>query len=117
MRRSSWTPSIVPNGHDKIVYFLLDDFARPGRAWRETNAEQTDMEAVITDLMAGQYSDPITVVAFNLAERCANHVSEDAAHEIRRRADLAGDDPTSSIVAFADCQAGHERQLTLRLAK
>jgi hypothetical protein len=118
MRKSTWTPSIVPTGHDQTVYLVLDDFGRRlGRAWRETDTDRTDLESVITDLMAGQYNDPITVVAFNLSERWANDVSEDIAREIQRRADLSSNDLTSSIVDFVDRHAGRERQLTLRLAK
>jgi hypothetical protein len=37
MRKSSWTPSIVPNGDDQDVYIVLDDFGRNGRAYRETD--------------------------------------------------------------------------------
>jgi RNA binding exosome subunit len=110
-----WTPSIVPKGHDETVYLVLDDFGRQGRAYRETDVERTDLEAVINDLMAGQYSNPITVVAFNLAERWANDVSEDIAHEIQSRADLASQDLTSSIEDFVGRHARRERQLTLRL--
>ena len=112
----SWTPSIVPKGHDKTVYLVLDDFGRQGRAYRETDVERTDLEAVINDLMTGQYNNPVTVVAFNLAERWANDVSEDIAHEIQSRADLASQDLTSSIEDFVQGYAGRERQLALRLA-
>jgi hypothetical protein len=110
-----WTPSIVPNGHDQTVYLILDDFGQQGRAYRETDVERTDLETVINDLMTGQYHNPITVVAFNLAERWANDVSEDIAREIQRRADLASEDLTSSIEDFVDRHAGRERQLALRL--
>ena len=50
MRRSSWTPSIVPNDNDETVYLVADDFGRLGRAWRETDYEATDLETVIQDL-------------------------------------------------------------------
>jgi hypothetical protein len=110
-----WTPSIVPNGHDQTVYLVLDDFGRQGRAYRETDVERTDLETVVNDLMIRQYRNPIAVVAFNLAERWANDVSEDIAREIQRRADLAGEDLTSSIEEFVDRYAGRERQLALRL--
>ena len=69
MRRSSRTPSIVPNDNDETVYLVADDFGRLGRAWRETDYEATDLETVIQDLLTGQYSNPIRVVAFNTAER------------------------------------------------
>jgi hypothetical protein len=66
MRRS---PSIVPPGGDQEVYFVLDDFGtRLGRAWRESDVEHTDLETVITDLLDGQYNNPVRVIGFNTAE-------------------------------------------------
>lgn len=47
MRKSGWTPSIVPNGDDQNVYIVVDDFGRKGRAYRETDVERTELEAVI----------------------------------------------------------------------
>jgi hypothetical protein len=47
MRRSSWTPSIVPNDNDETIYLVADDFGRLGRAWREVDYEATDLETVI----------------------------------------------------------------------
>jgi len=41
--------------------------------------------------------------------------SQDVAHEIRRRADLAGDDLAPSIAEFVETHAGPPRQLSLRL--
>ena len=58
MRRSNWTPSIVPNDNDETVYLVADDFGRLGRAWREADYETTDLETVIQDLLTGQYSNP-----------------------------------------------------------
>ena len=58
MRRSSWTPSIVPNDIDETVYLVANDFGRLGRAWREADYETTDLETVIQDLLTGQYSNP-----------------------------------------------------------
>ncbi|MDO8944549.1 MAG: hypothetical protein Q7U75_15305 [Desulfobacterales bacterium] len=114
--RKPWIPSIVPNGHDETVYLVLEDFGRNGRAWRETDVERSDLETVITDLMSGQYANPVTVVAFNLAERWANDVSEDIAREIQMRADLAHTDLSSTPEAFVERHAGRrERQLALRL--
>jgi hypothetical protein len=64
MRRS---PSIVP-GTDQDVYLVLDDFGRLKCAWRETNVPDTDLEAVIDDLLEGQYNNPVRVIGFNTAE-------------------------------------------------
>jgi hypothetical protein len=44
MRRSSWTPSIVPNDNDETVYLVADDFGLYGRAWSEADYEATDLE-------------------------------------------------------------------------
>jgi hypothetical protein len=35
MRRSNWTPSIVPRGDDHDVYLVVDDLGRLGRIWLE----------------------------------------------------------------------------------
>jgi hypothetical protein len=116
MRRSGWTPSIVPNVGDQDVYLVLDCFDRAGCAWREADTEATDLETVIADLMSGQYNDPQRVVAFNTYEHWADDVSEDVAREIRRRADARYEDLSSSIEDFVVRHAGRERQLNLRLA-
>jgi hypothetical protein len=56
--RRNWTPSIVPESDDQNVYLVLDDLGRLGRIWPEADAEATDLETVITDLLTGQYSSP-----------------------------------------------------------
>jgi hypothetical protein len=82
----------------------------------QNRSEQTDLETLITDLMTGQFNDPVRVVAFNTAEHWSEDTSEDVAREILPRLDLAGDALPSSIAAFVDCHLGPDRQLTLRLA-
>jgi hypothetical protein len=54
---SSWTPSIVPA--DQIIYLVLDDFGDIGRCWREAGVEATDLATVITDMLRGEYNDPV----------------------------------------------------------
>jgi len=87
----------VPNGDDQTVYLVKDDLGRLGAVWREADAETIDLETVITDLMAGQYKDPIRVIAFNTVERWSEDVSEDIAREIRRRFDLQLSDVPSGL--------------------
>ena len=58
MRKSNWTPSIVPNDQDQTVYLVADHFGKNGRAWRKTDCETADLETVIQDLLTGQYSNP-----------------------------------------------------------
>jgi hypothetical protein len=117
MRKSNWTPSIVPTDQDETVYLVADDFGRLGRAWREADYEATDLETVIQDLLTGQYKNPFRVVAFNTAERRSEDVSEDVARELRRRCDLQMCDLPSTISDFVERHEGPDRrQLTLRFA-
>src|SRR5882757_7815592 len=88
MRKSIRTPSIVPNGDDHNVYLVMDDLGRLGPVWREADGRAAELEAVILDLLAGQYKSPIRVVAFNTAEQWSQDVSADVAQELRRRCDL-----------------------------
>jgi hypothetical protein len=114
--RRSWTPSIVPTDHDQTIYLVVNKFGYLGTAFTETDVEQADLETVITDLMSGQYSDPVRVVAFNTTEHWSDDASEDVARESMRRLDLAGGALPSSLAAFVDSHVGPDRQLTLRLA-
>jgi hypothetical protein len=111
----SFFPSIVPNGPDQNFYLVINNFGNLGTAFPETDVDKADLETVIGDLMSGQYSDPVRVVAFNTAEQWSADVSQDVAHEIRRRADIAGDDVAPSIAQFVETHAGPARQLSLRL--
>jgi peptidoglycan/xylan/chitin deacetylase (PgdA/CDA1 family) len=62
---------------------------------RETDVKDTDLEAVITDLLEGQYRSPVRVVGFNTAQGWARDVSEDLADEIRRRCGMMAEVPAS----------------------
>jgi hypothetical protein len=117
MRKSHWTPSIIPSDNDQTVYLVAEDFGKSGRAWREADYDEaTDLETVIQDLLSSQYNNPIRVVAFNTEERWSEDVSEDVAHELRRRCDLQQRNLPSSIRDFVERYEAHSRgQLTLRL--
>ena len=65
--RRSWTPSIVPNGHDQTFYIVVNNYGKLGPAFAEAHLETT-----ITDLMSGQYGD--CVVAFNTSALVACNV-------------------------------------------
>src|SRR4030081_2678266 len=109
-------PSIVPSGHDQTLYHVINNFGNLGTAFPETDVDKADLETIIGDLMSGQYSNPVRVVAFNTAEQWAADAWQDVAREILRRLDLAGNALPSSIAAFFDSHLGPDRQLTLRLA-
>jgi hypothetical protein len=114
--RRSWTPSIVPNGPDQTFYIVVNNYGELGPAFAEIDLGEAGLKTIITDLMSGQYSDPVRVVAFNATEHWSEDASEDVARGIMHRLDLAGDALPSSLAAFVDSHAGPDRQLTLRLA-
>jgi hypothetical protein len=106
----------VPNGHDQTFYLVINNYGTLGPAFAETDVGEADLETTISDLMSGQYSDPVRVVSFNISEHWSEDASEDVGLEIMRRLDLAGRALPSSLVPFVDSHVGLERQLTLRLA-
>jgi len=106
----------VPNGHDQNFYVVVNNYGKLGPAFAETDLGEADLETTISDLMSGQYSDPVRVVAFNTTEYWSEDASEHVAREIVRRLDLAGGALPSSLVPFVDNHVGPDRQLTLRLA-
>lgn len=109
MRRSSWAPSIVPRGDNQNVYLVVDDFGRSGRAYRETDVERADLEAIIMGMLEGDYRNPVRVVGFNTA------VSADVAHELRQRCDLQLRDVPFHLEEFVERYEGryHDVQLPL----
>jgi hypothetical protein len=116
MRKSSWTPSIVPRGDDHDVYLVADNLGRLGRVWREADYETTDFETVVTDMLDGQYKDPRGIFAFNTAEGWSRDVSADIAAELRRRCDLQLRDVPSDLQDFVDRYDAVDRsQLSLPL--
>ena len=78
------SPSIAP-GSDRDIYLVLDDLGRAGRAWRETDLEDSDREMLNADLLEDQYKNPLRVIAFNTAEGWSRDASEDVAREIQQR--------------------------------
>ena len=90
-------------------------FRQNGSAWRETDCEKADLETVIQDLLTGQYSNPSRVIAFNTAERWSEDVSEDVAHELRRRCDQQMRDIPLPLQDFTDRYEGRYRDVQLPL--
>jgi len=59
----AWTPPIVPKGDDENVYLVVDDLGSYGEVWREIETVRTDLEAVVTALLDGQYVIPFGSLA------------------------------------------------------
>jgi hypothetical protein len=62
-----------------------------GRAWRETDVLDDSFEAVITDLLDGEYTNPICVIAFNTTNGSSHDISEVVVVEVRAHAANIGD--------------------------
>jgi hypothetical protein len=92
------SPSIVPHGADQDTYLVLDDLGgRLGCSWRETDAESADRETLIRDLVDGQFSKPLRIVSFNVAQGWCRDVTVDIADELRRRYVEFGEVPDSVL--------------------
>jgi hypothetical protein len=115
MRRSGWTPSIVPNDDDQTAYIVVDDFGPIGRSYRETDVGRADLEAIIMGMLGGQYSDPVRVIGFNTAEGWSQDVSADLAHEVRQRCDLQMRDVPFYLENFVERYEGRFRDVQLPL--
>ena len=80
---------LVPDG-DVIVHIVLNDFGDLGRAYVETDEAAADEATIIENILTGQYSCPLRVVAFNTAEGWSRDVTEDIAVAVMNRANGEG---------------------------
>ena len=111
-----WSPNHVPYGADQTVYLVVDSFGASGAVCRETEVERTDLEAIIGDLISGQFNDPVRVVAFNTLEHWSNDVSAEVAAEIQARCDINGEPLPEHLKDFAQRHARSSHKLALQLA-
>jgi hypothetical protein len=77
-------PGLVPH-FDVTVHIVLDDCGKVGRVYRETDEQEASLDSVVDDLLAGQFNNPVRVVAFNTSEGWSRDVSEDVAREVVNR--------------------------------
>ena len=96
------SPSIVPE-IDRDVCLVLDDFGLLlGRAWRETDVHDANFESVIADLLDGQYTNPICVIAFNTTKGSSHDISNVVALELRTRCEHQGRELPESLQQFVE---------------
>jgi hypothetical protein len=104
------TLSLVPD-FDTTVHLVLDHFGTNGRAYREVDQEEADLEAVIDALVRGQYKKPVRVVAFITSEGWARDASEDVGWEILRRIAKEGKPVPASTRDFLIFHVGEDETL------
>jgi hypothetical protein len=108
MSRTAWS---VPYGADQTAYVVVDRLGRLEGVEREIEVERTDIEAIIADLVAGQFNDPVRVIAYNTLEHWSQDISEDIALEIQSRCDIEGTAVPEHIQDFVVNFAAPARRL------
>lgn len=107
---SEASPSFVPSS-DVIVYLVLNDFGKLGRAYLETDEDKADLETVVRNLLAGEYRKPVRVVAFNTGEFWSRDASEDIAWEVINRAVATATRLPEATHHFVASQLGEDAAL------
>ena len=82
---ASFEPPSVPYGADETIFVVVENTGSP-----EREVERSDLETVVADLLAGQFEDPVRVLAFNTLEHWSKDLSADVAREIQARCDSDG---------------------------
>ncbi len=77
------TPPLAPSEQAPTVHIVLDDFGpKLGRAYRETDEGAANEATIVENILNGEYSCPLRVVAFNVAEGWAHDVSNEIANRL-----------------------------------
>jgi hypothetical protein len=107
-------PEVVPYGADQTIYLVVDSFGeKEGSVYREAEVERADLETVIGDLLAGQFNNPVRVIAFNTLEHWTEDVSAPVAAEIQSRCDIDGQPLPEHVKDFVEAHGGPARQQAL----
>ena len=61
---------------------MLNDFGKLGSAYVETDEAEADETTIVSNIIDGEYSNPVRVVAFNTHEGWSRDVTEDIARKI-----------------------------------
>jgi hypothetical protein len=120
MRRSSWSPAILPYGTDQkrsCPTARIKPSPSLSTAWvgsvgftaKPTSSGRTSKQPSPASSQ-GQFNDPIRVVAFNSLERWPREVSEDITLEIQTRCASISEHIQDFVANFT----GPTRQLAMR---
>jgi hypothetical protein len=95
---------MVPYGADQTVYVVTDNCGATQSGNRAV--ECSDIETVITDLLAGKFRDPVLVTAFNTLEHWSQDLSAEVAREIEARCDIDGVPVPEHVRDFLELHTG-----------
>ena len=79
-------PLVPREPFDVTVHIVLNDFGPLGRAYIETDEAEADEATIIENILTGQYSHPVRVIAFNTTEGWARDVTENIARAVLSKA-------------------------------
>ena len=79
------TPPLAPKLTDDVtVHIVLNDFGEK-RAFLETDEAEADEWTIVSNILNGEYSNPVRVAAFNIAEGWSRDVTDDIARAVIER--------------------------------
>ena len=110
MPENGLSPPLMPYGADQTIYLVVDSIGVNGAA-HEIELERPDRETVLADLLAGKFSAPARVIAFNTLEHWSRDISRDVAEEIRTLCDIEGHPVPEDIIDFVEAHIGRAGQL------
>jgi hypothetical protein len=97
------SPASLPLERD--LHFVLCDFGRSGQAYVETDPAEADASTIVRNLLQGQYSRPVRVLALNVEEGWVRDVSKIIAAKVRDEARRVGQGLTSGTRAFVEAHS------------
>jgi hypothetical protein len=103
----------VPYGADQTLYLVVDSFAARGSDYREVEIEYTNLEAIVSDLLSGQFNAPVRVLAFNTLEHWVKDMSNQVAEEIQSFCDIERVPVPEHVRDFVARHISATRQLQL----
>ena len=109
-------PTLVPNVEGHTFYLVIERY-RDNAFFPETSLDRTDLDQLIADLSAGQYDEPLEIVAFNPTASWSQNVTEDIAGKLQRRADFSESELSEAAASFIARNTRADRQLSLRLVR
>ena len=68
---------------EQDLHFVLCDFGPSGRAYVETDPSQADASTIVRNLLEGQYTQPVRVLALNVEEGWVRDVSRVIAAKVQ----------------------------------
>ena len=96
---------------DETAYLVVDSLGARGSVYCETEIERPDLEIIISDLLEGQFSNPVRVIAFNTLEHWSKDVSGYVAEEIQILCDIEGRAVPDHIRDFLKSHTARANQL------